>query len=206
MKLTFKNIKIFKNTIISLIFVITSQCTFIELRLYPPKPFKTYKPSNKNLNIVWKDETNLGMSLGYHSPFIFAPRLLPNRYGSLIDILKRELDSNWEEYPVVREGKLKEIQILEFQLKTKDTCFENKTSVLMVSEWIATNKTYYFHYYKEIFSHVTDCFLIGSAILAIPLVVYTPYVGFRGNREDQLNQLGRNVIRQFLKELKEFQP
>ncbi|EMO61963.1 hypothetical protein LEP1GSC133_2401 [Leptospira borgpetersenii serovar Pomona str. 200901868] len=33
-------------------------------------------------------------------------------------------------------------------------------------------------------------------------LIYLPYLGFRGNREDQLNQLGKTALLEFFEKLK----
>lgn len=58
-----------------------------------------------------------------------------------------------------------------------------------------------FSFYDEIDSRVTNCYLTGSILTVVPLIWYVPYNGYRGNREDQLNQLGRNSLTEFFRKL-----
>lgn len=187
--------------ILSLALILTSifpNCTFIELRVHPALPNQTYTEHPNRYDIHWVDDSDLGSSFGFHNPYIFKSRTLKNRYGSMVYFLNREVQNHPERYPALHTGEVVIIHIEEFSLSTSDSCTSNLTEVKMIAELNIGGKISEYYYKDEIHSYVTDCYLIGSSITLVPLLVYTPYVGFRGNREDQLNQLGRNLARDFL--------
>jgi hypothetical protein len=122
---------------------------------------------------------------------------LQNEYGSLPYLIRKELSIRPDNFPnLLKEGG--KIEIKEFVLDSTDRCWTNLVSVKMnVNVQIGRRPQETFFYQDQIESHVTDCFLLGSSIPILPLILYIPYAGFRGNREDQLNQLGRNAIESF---------
>jgi len=180
-----------------------SSCTFIELRMYPPVPEKNEGEEAVPPLFVWVDETHLGENLAFHRPYLFRERPLANRYGSLVPILKREVFRNPRRYPLVHSGFIREVRIQTFHLESVDSCWTNRVSLELRVEILEEYRKRGIKYRDEIVSHVTDCFLIGSSVTLIPLLWYIPYLGFRGNREDQLNQLGRNAILVILNALRE---
>jgi hypothetical protein len=177
-----------------------SSCQFIELRVLPPLPSKEYRPKpNKLKKITWVDSSHPYRD-GRHSPFLFSNRNLKNRYGRIIFQIQEELERNGEAYPKwkrVPDGST--VRMDRFDLETKDECYFNTTRVgIQISGIDPRGKEIFtFEYEDKIESHVTDCFLFVSTITAVPLFWYIPYQGFRGNRDDQLNQLGKNALREF---------
>ncbi|WCL47764.1 hypothetical protein [Leptospira sp. GIMC2001] len=191
--------KISKIALILLIFSSLQFCHYIELKIYPPLPNKKFVPDQpKNTSISWVDDTGLGTNLAYHNPSIFSPRFLENEFGGLVYILDREVSNHPDIYPSLHKNGSTKIHLKEFRLNTNDSCFSNLTSINIRLEVTKNNKIYPFTYKDEIHSSVTDCYLVGSTLLIVPLVVYVPYQGFRGTREDQLNQLGRNGLKAIL--------
>lgn len=182
--------------------LVLPHCQFIELRIYPPMPHKQFQPNpSKPHPVEWVDSTGKGARLGFHDPFIFSSRELENSYGDLVYVLKNEVEKNPKRYSRLYSGEPIRIEILAFDLETDDSCLSNQTKVYMKAKITIRGSTREFKYNDSIDSHVTDCFLVGSSLTLVPLLAYTPYVGYRGNREDQLNQLGRNALRAFLEYL-----
>lgn len=203
--------KTFVGILVSILVHFTStNCNlkFIKLRIYPPIQSKTYSEIPFNKNIIFEDKVSLGETLGRHNPFVFKSRNLNNEYGSLVYLLENEIQNYPERYPKVHSSKSTLIRITEYNLKTDDSCWDNNTSVDFKAEVEQDGKIELFNYSDSIHSHITDCFLIGSTITFLPLLIYIPYEGYRGTREDQLNQLGRNSLDAFLAFLnqKEYKP
>ncbi len=193
-----------------LILSAVSNCNlkFIQLRVYPPIASKAYSEISFNKNIVFEDKLLLGDNLGSHNPYIFKSRKLKNEYGSLVYLLENEIQNHPEKYVKVHASKSTIIRIIDYNLKTDDSCWSNTTSVDFKAEVEQDGKVEQFNYNDSIRSHITDCFLLGSTIALVPLLIYIPYEGFRGTREDQVNQLGRNSLDAFLNFLtqKEYKP
>ncbi|MCC5814444.1 MAG: hypothetical protein JJT78_06790 [Leptospira sp.] len=191
----------FKFQIFALILIVSIflGCSkFISLRVYHPQPSKKLNGELESSNIIWDDQIKKGENLGFHDPFIFRSRELPNQYGDLVYILDREIRNNPKRFRKIIDGKAN-IRIEKFDLRTDDSCWSNTTSIELLISIVDQNKIKRFEYRDYIKSHVTDCFLVGSSITLVPLLIYTPYVGFRGDREDQINQLGRNGISAILR-------
>lgn len=176
---------------------------FIRLRIYPPLPSKTYVSDQKLKGFEIVDERKLDNRLGLHQPYFFNERILFNEYGSLANILAREIQNHPEKYSKVLNKDNSKIHIIDFQVGTKDSCWKNISYVKFHAELQIASRIESFIYKDSIDSKVTDCFLIGSSLTLIPLLIYIPYQGFRGNREDQVNELGRNAIDAFLHYLQE---
>lgn len=191
-----------------ILFVLLGNCQFIALRVYPPIPKKTFNEYQPKVKIQWVDKSPNKNYMGVHDPFFFPKRKLVNEYGDLVYILNHEIRNHPEKYRTLHNLDTVKITIQEFDLSTHDSCWSNITNIRMVVNLESPGDTVSreFTYRDEIESHVTDCFLVGSTITLLPLIVYTPYVGYRGNREDQLNQLGRNAIGEFLRFLESMNP
>ncbi|NCN11653.1 MAG: hypothetical protein GW938_17585 [Leptospira sp.] len=171
---------------------------FIRMRIYPPLANKTYIVDNVLPGFQITDERRLDDKLGLHQPFFFKNRILKNEYGNLSSLLSREIQNHPDKYErILKKGNV-HIFIKNFHVGTKDNCWSNLTSVDFQADVQYGDTTEPFSYYDKIESKVTDCFLIGSSITLVPLLLYVPYQGFRGNREDQVNQLGRNAVDAFL--------
>lgn len=203
----------------------TSHCHFIELRIYPAIANQTLGDLTAKSSVVWEAKDGIGADLATHNPYIFPTRKLTNRYGSLVGLLEREVRSHPDRYSRLQarspmharsqsdgnehsqtQSTVTRIHVEEFRLETKDQCWKNTTSVSMVVDIQWKGRSYPYRYHESIDSHVTDCYLVGASVLVVPLLVYTPYVGFRGSREDQINQLGRSAITDFLQFLEKFPP
>jgi hypothetical protein len=136
-------------------------------------------------------------SLAREFKFLGSESNLKNEYGTLTYLLKKEFSIRSENYPMLlSEGG--KIEIKEFELRSIDKCYVNIVEIKIRAEvQIGKRKIETFEYYDSIRSRVTDCYMFGSSLLIVPLIWYVPYTGFRGNREDQLNQLGRNGLESF---------
>lgn len=176
----------------------------ISLRVYRPFPKETafeYVKKMDHIQIFVKEENR--MKMGVYDGYFFNPEGLPNEYGPLSYLIRKELSMRGNRYPLLldRGGK---IFVDEFQLVSLDRCSKNLSFVkLKVRVQIANNVEEQFSYYDEIDSRVTNCYLTGSVLTVVPLLWYVPYNGFRGNREDQLNQLGRNSLSEFFTKLED---
>ncbi|EMY70110.1 hypothetical protein [Leptospira vanthielii] len=174
----------------------------ISLRVYRPFPKETafeFVKKMDHIQIQVKDENRMKMAIydGYFS----GPEGLPNEYGPLSYLIRKELSMRGNRYPLLldRGGK---IFVDEFQLVSLDRCSKNLTFVRLKARiQIAGGGEEVFSYYDEIDSRVTNCYLTGSILTLVPLIWYVPYNGFRGNREDQLNQLGRNSLSEFFSKM-----
>ncbi|EKS07703.1 hypothetical protein QMM42_02025 [Leptospira santarosai] len=137
------------------------------------------------------------------SLFFLAPEKLENEYGSVGTVIARELDQNRNDYKTDQKYK---IHIKNFELKTIDRCFfGSKTEVKLNIEVVnPVNKKNVldFQYEDSIDSNVTDCHFTLATVTVLGWLVYLPYLGFRGNREDQLNQLGKTALLEFFEKLK----
>ncbi|EOQ94918.1 putative lipoprotein [Leptospira wolbachii serovar Codice str. CDC] len=174
----------------------------ISLRVYRPFPKETafeFVKKMDHIQIQVKDENRMKMAIydGYFS----GPEGLPNEYGPLSYLIRKELSMRGNRYPLLidRGGK---IFVDEFQLVSLDRCSKNLSFVRLKARiQIVGGAEEVFSYYDEIDSRVTNCYLTGSILTIVPLIWYVPYNGFRGNREDQLNQLGRNSLSEFFTKL-----
>lgn len=137
------------------------------------------------------------------SLFFLAPKEFQNQYGSLPKLIEREIDLNPKDYQSNEKYKIK---IHTFSLLADDVCYKNITSVeLHITAELEKSKKQFldFRYSDTLESRVTDCtFTLASAPLFLGWIIYMPYLGFRGNREDQLNQMGRIAMIKFFENLK----
>ncbi|PJZ43939.1 hypothetical protein [Leptospira brenneri] len=195
----------FKLKLHSIVFVLISSFGWncgVSLRVYRPfpkeAPFEFVKKMD-HIEIKVKEEDR--MKMGVYDGYFADPEGLPNEYGPLSYLIRKELSIRGNRFPLLldRGGK---IFVEEFQLQSLDRCSKNLTFVrLKARVQITGNSEEEFIYYDEIDSRVTNCYLTGSILTLVPLLWYVPYNGFRGNREDQLNQLGRNSLSEFFTRL-----
>ncbi|BDA80840.1 hypothetical protein LPTSP3_g37700 [Leptospira kobayashii] len=194
--------------LLSVLFFFFLQCG-VAIRVYRPfpeeAPFELVVPEKK-LTIVTPNE-NLQRFAMYDGYFVSADDL-PNEYGSLNYLIQKEISIRKSRYPGLFQGG--KIEITKFQLESLDRCYSNEVHVKMSAlAQVGRGKASNFEYEDKIVSHVTNCYLLGSSLTIVPLIWYVPYMGFRGNRQDQLNQLGRNAIEaffQFLENESDFHP
>ncbi|AVV50995.1 hypothetical protein [Leptospira santarosai] len=183
----------------------------IAIRVYVPKKGNiSYDVDNSNTiqrpdfevieSPMLKNET---FAIRKPSLFFLAPEKLENEYGSVGAVISRELDQNRNDYKTDQKYK---IHIKNFELKTIDRCFfGSKTEVKLNIEVVnPVNKKNVldFQYEDSIDSNVTDCHFTLATVTVLGWLVYLPYLGFRGNREDQLNQLGKTALLEFSEKLK----
>ncbi|MCG6193933.1 hypothetical protein LFX25_11830 [Leptospira sp. FAT2] len=137
------------------------------------------------------------------SLFFLAPDKLENEYGSIGVLLRRELDRNRNDYKT--NGKYR-IFVKDFELKTDDHCFSGSVTgvklAIEVTDLSKNTSVLDFQYADSIESNVTDCHFTLATATIVGWLIYMPYLGFRGNREDQLNQLGRTALLEFSEKLK----
>lgn len=201
-----------------LLLLILLQCS-TSIRVYRPvpneSPFEVIKTFPK-LSVLSSHPNPERFAL--YSPYIYATKGLPffgeeydlkNEYGNFSYLIRKELSIRPEHYQqLVAEGG--KIEIKEFVFESVDHCYANDVTInLKIDVQIGKRKVETFTYSDQIHSYISDCYLTGSILTIIPLVWYVPYAGFRGNREDQLNELGRNAVEayfQFLESLNGYVP
>ncbi|MCW7492435.1 hypothetical protein ND861_10125 [Leptospira sp. 2 VSF19] len=194
--------RVFFYTISILIVTFLGMGCGISLRVYRPFPSERsfdYVKKMDHIQILVKDENR--MKMGVYDGYFFQSEGLPNEYGPLSYLIRKELSLRGDRFPLLidRGGK---IFVDEFQLASIDRCSKNLTFVRLKAKiQIVGYGEEEYSFYDEIDSRVTNCYLTGSILTVVPLIWYVPYNGFRGNREDQLNQLGRNSLSDFFKKL-----
>ncbi|MCZ8343416.1 MAG: hypothetical protein O9301_10320 [Leptospira sp.] len=176
-----------------------SHCA-ISLRVYRPFPMEDpfeFIQKFPNIQVVVVDENPVKMA--DYDGYFFEAEGLQNEYGPLSYLIRKELTIRANLYPKLLE-KGGKIEVKEFLLHSLDRCSKNRVEVSMKANLqIAGGSVETFEYSDFIESKVTNCYLTGSSLLILPLLWYVPYNGFRGNREDQLNLLGRNALEEFFR-------
>lgn len=174
----------------------------ISLRVYRPFPNeREYDFVKKMDHIVIQVKGENRIQMGVYDPYFFDSEALTNEYGPLSYLIRKELSIRESRYPLLIE-RGGSIFVEEFQLVSLDRCSKNLTFVRLKAKFqIRGFAEEEINYYDEIDSKVTNCYLTGSIITLVPLLWYVPYNGFRGNREDQLNQLGRNALTELFTQL-----
>lgn len=192
----------------------------ISIRVYVPKkgtnafdignvdliPQFAIPKNNPHFEVIESPETGrFPFATRDPSLFFLAPKKLENEYGSIKTLIQRELDRNREDYKTDQNFR---ILIQNFELKTIDRCFYGSTTSVKLE--IDVNNTskdanvLHFRFEDSIESNVTDCNFTLSTATIVGWLIYLPYLGFRGNREDQLNQLGRIALLEFSEQLKSY--
>ena len=143
----------------------------------------------------------------WHSPCLFfmENKSLKNVYGDIYQTIADDF-INFPGLYFSKDQSLKKliIKINHFQLESDDTCLKNQVSVIMDVDTIVelTNTdgklVFNYKYADTVFSRVTDLYII-SIIGTIPVMIHS---GFRGNRQDQLNALGKNALEGYTNKLK----
>ncbi|MGJ4790089.1 hypothetical protein [Leptospira koniambonensis] len=121
-----------------------------------------------------------------------------NLYGPVSRLIRKELNDHKEEYP----GKHK-IIIQKFRLESIDHWTYNEVNVELEADIISSGKSWHYQFKDGIESRVTD-FMATLATVPILLgwIIHLPYIGHRGSREDQINQMGKVALLDFLDEIK----
>ncbi|XDD44640.1 hypothetical protein AB3N58_16640 [Leptospira sp. WS60.C2] len=174
----------------------------ISLRVYRPFPNeKEYDFVKKMDHITIQVNGENRKQMAVYDPYFFGPEALANEYGPLSYLIRKELSIRSSRYPLLLE-RGGNILVEEFQLVSLDRCHKNLTYVRLKAKiQIRGGREEEVNYYDEIDSKVTNCYLTGSVFTLVPLIWYVPYNGFRGNREDQLNQLGRNAMTELFSQM-----
>lgn len=117
-----------------------------------------------------------------------------NLYGPVSRLLQKEFRDYPDEYP----GKHK-VTIRKFRLESLDHCTYNEVIVEFEAEVRSEGNLWEYKFRDGIESRATDCMAFVSTLpLLAGWIIYLPYLGHRGNREDQLNQMGRVALLDFL--------
>ena len=140
----------------------------------------------------------------FHSPCLnfLENRDIRNLYGNLSLVIARGIAEHPDYFFAHNKGGL-EISINSFSLNSNDSCFHNEIKLSMNADiYLITDQgrvTRDFIYTDEIHSHVTD-FYIFSVLWTIPAIIES---GFRGNRQDQMNDITKNMLLNFSAKLKD---
>ena len=121
-----------------------------------------------------------------------------NLYGPISKLIRKELNDHKEEYP----GKHK-IIIQKFRLESIDYWTYNQVNVEMEADIISSGKAWHYQFKDGIESSATDMMAaLATAPVLLGWIIHLPYLGHRGTREDQLNQMGRVALLDFMDEIK----
>ncbi len=124
-----------------------------------------------------------------------------NHYGSLEELINKELKENANLYQSLLPLNIK---ITKFELSSRDKCIKNIAEVALEIKTFDKKGVLIqdFKYNDNIDSMVSTCTNIWVSLpLFVGWIWYGPYIGFRGNQEDQMNQLGRIAIMSYFNEL-----
>ncbi|MCG6191938.1 hypothetical protein LFX25_01610 [Leptospira sp. FAT2] len=206
----FKLSTIVKMCSFSLLFLMLYNC--IAMRVYVAKPALTGDSSKYfTLNSIgaYQIERPKNFSqepFAKHSPYLFhfVPKNLTNEYGTISELINQEINTN-QDFRVGNTDKYL-IRLIEYNLYSKDRCFSNDVGINLsidVENIAAERKILEFRFKDNINSNVTDCYIVAASLpIFLGWFIYAPYIGFRGNREDQLNQVSKLALLEFLDALK----
>ncbi|MCE9500149.1 MAG: hypothetical protein K8R21_06585 [Leptospira sp.] len=160
------------------------------------------------IKIEFHDESKTFAELKPTLLYLFYKKKYPNEYGGLISILKEGIlySTGLSGFMEEKDTNL-EINISKFRLQADDKCYKNLTDVEFSAKVFLIQKKKRteildYNYSDSIESKVTDCFAVLSSLpVFLGWFVYLPYIGFRGNREDQMNLIGNNAVQGFLANL-----
>jgi len=173
----------------------------VQLRVYPPHPatgIPREVPDFPKVQVEFREDSEIQALLVHDFQ---ETKQLPNEYGGWVATIQRELAIRGQSYPALLEEGGK-IQIQEFQLESRDTCTKHQTKVILKAEFqIGKRPSFPFEKSDTLENRVSNCIFVASSVTLVPLLWYVPYLGFQGNREDQLNQLGRNALKNFFEAL-----
>lgn len=166
-------------------------------------------PPQKYYQIHYRSQTNHFAEIDPMIFDLFYDKKYDNLQGRLEVLIDKELQRNAEKYRSFLIGNEELIiDIDHFLLKSSDYCSNNISQVelkIQTSRTGQPDNNFSFHYHDEIDSLTGDCYTIAVSLpLFLGWVWYMPYLGFRGNREDQLNQLGRIALIQYFQELEKY--
>lgn len=180
-------------------FILFLGCYSPSLRIYRPYPDEvTFTKVDFFPKVIVLAPTEFPEALLDHD--LRRKKILKNEYGNWESLVYKELSLHPKNYPKLLQGG--KIQILEFELSSVDSCFSHKASVKLKAEYSIGNEALrYFEYEDQSKNYNSNCILGLSSLTLVPLLWFIPYLGFQGNSEDQLNQLGRNAISAFFLEL-----
>ncbi|MDX1957959.1 MAG: hypothetical protein SFU98_05270 [Leptospiraceae bacterium] len=190
--------------LLGLVLILETSC--INFKVYVPGEFPI--PENalaqgKTLQIVGSEDYAF---IAHIEPFFltsfFYKKKYRNYFGTLEEILQEEFIRNQKIY-FHKYSNLK-VTVKDYDLRSQDGCFRNKASIrfhAIVEEQNSNSVILEFNQEKEMLSYSSDCngFLTGVTIVG--LLWFVPYIGFRGTKQEQMEYLGKGMLRDFFEEL-----
>ena len=135
--------------------------------------------------------------------FFMAHRKIQNRYGIPSQLIREEIEKYHHLYfPSDVKYSSIEIVVEKFKLFSNDRCFSNETNIdvnINVTGTIDGVRVdvLKYEFSDKIKSRVTELYMV-SILGTIPVIAYA---GFRGNRQDQMNKLGKIALLGFFENL-----
>jgi len=199
------------------ILVILASC--ISVKIYVPEKEEKISISQERPE---KKSARFSIVQNYQAPdyfstssfMIFWKSKHQNFYGTIPELIGGEIEKHPEKY--LKRLKDKEsylIRVNHFHLNSDDKCTKNIVDVeldidvfkLHTANDKPQTPDFSFKHKDEINSMVSFCTSTWStALIFIPWIWYMPYLGYRGDREDQLNHLGRVAFGNFFEDLEKF--
>lgn len=174
------------------------------LMIYVPhKGPQNYVPYPSNPSIDLKISVPENKEIYFASSnAIFMTKNIKNLYGDFSYLLQRDILIYPELY--FKNGSIPkkiEITINKFDFNNNDKCFSNSVELDFEASIVSDGKQKQISFKKNYNTLVTDCVTTVSIITIFPLIWYIPYIGWKGNREDQFNSIGKNLMLFIVKEL-----
>ena len=199
----------YQNLLILLLLLFYSSCTVINVYVPGYQAGNTTEKSSLQNNFFAIEDKQQNEYFAQIDPFLFGifyKQKYSNLPGNTKQLLAYELKRNQQKYNLLpRKGQKLLLQINEFQLQAVDHCSKNISSVkLHIQTFIVgeTQPLLDFTFEDHIDSLTSDCYTLASSLpLFLGWIWYMPYLGFRGDREDQLNTLGRLALLKYFEKL-----
>ncbi|TGJ99790.1 hypothetical protein EHO59_17905 [Leptospira semungkisensis] len=173
-----------------------------EMRSLAEDPSENWKSENLEIEYSGEDPKRFVFFDDVFTGWTGWGRDYENLYGPLTKLLAKEFKDNKDEY----FGKTK-ILIRKFKLESVDHCTYNSVNVEFEADVLSNGTSWHYDFKDGIESRVTDCMAVLATLPVLTgWIIYLPYIGHRGNREDQLNQIGRVAMIDFFEEWKKHNP
>jgi hypothetical protein len=184
-----------------LLFLLAFLLNCISVRVYVPEESTANKitlPQNQLIAHQVKELTPKSY-FATSSFFVFGTSQHANEYGSASKLVEDYL----AKYPEKYQQPL-QVEITNFELKSNDKCYKNIVSIKLEANVkdARNNEVMRLNHTNEIDSLVSTCTEVWTSLpIFIGWFWYAPYLGFRGTRQDQINQLGSIAFSEFFIEL-----
>ncbi|MEM7182267.1 MAG: hypothetical protein AAF518_15235 [Spirochaetota bacterium] len=198
-----------KNLFILLLLLLYSSCTVINVYVPGYQVSKTGRDSFVENNFFEIQSKQSKENFAQIDPFLFGmfySKEYPNLKGDIKQLLSYEFVRNEQNYNLLaKKGKKLLVIVNDFQLKSTDHCSKNISTVKLNIQTFTTDEKkpiLNFSFEDNIDSLTGDCYTLASSVpLFLGWIWYMPYLGFRGDREDQLNALGRLALLKYFARL-----